>query len=192
MGNKSRKLGNPAAAAVAATAASKAAGKAAPAVKQANKDTKGAVSWLLVGGGVLGLYLLYKVVSTFGKASDVVGSAAQAASTAFDNLTEGMQDIEDATNTPITIDNASAKSKAAILYEAMDGVGTDWDKIVGALTGVTKADFILISDAFGTPRYFGTGGAVWPASKRNLVYWLTAELNSEKMTILRNMIPGLF
>lgn len=185
---RKRKLGNPAAAAAAASAAK----KAGPAAKKINDDTKGALSWVLVGGAVVGVYFLYKLVSAGGKVGDLVGSVADTASSIFDGVTNNIENPEDATNTPLTISNATAKAKASILYESMASAGTDFPRIKGTLTGVTKADFVLISNEFGTPRYGGFGASTWPAPQRNLVYWLATELDNNELNQIRQMIPGLF
>lgn len=203
MTKQGKKLGNPAAVAIAATTASKAAGKAAPAVKQANKDTKGAVSWLLVGGGVLGLYLLYKMVSTFGKASDVVGDAAGAASTVINGANQisqaAINDILSVLNPPIpevtgkpSISPTVAANKAAALLEAMEGLGTNFTRIKNVFTGMTIDDFSLIANAFGLHYYidlspFGSG-----IRKRDLKQWLVLELDDDELAELNQLIPGLF
>lgn len=95
-------------------------------------------------------------------------------------------------NSHITINPNQASAIARILLTAMDGFGTDTEEIYNALRGRTPADFHLISEAFGTPRYDGAGEAIWPAPQRNLIDWLTRELSTSEMNELRRIMPGVF
>lgn len=187
--NKAKKMGNPAAVA----AASEAAKTIAPTVKQANKDTKGGLSWLLLAGGGIALFLVYKLASNAGKVTNVIGNAADLASSGLNNLIDQINDPNlNASDLPITINGLTAQNKANALLEAMDRFGTDFTRIKQTLTGITLADYVKIAEKFGTPRYDGAGEGIWPAPKRNLSYWLVAELDNDELKQIRKLVPGIF
>src|SRR5690606_14240659 len=122
-------------------------------------DTKGALSWLVVAGVGVGVFLIYKIASNAGKITNVVGSAADTASAALDELTNIITDPNpNASDSPlgntgqsvITITEVEAQNRANMLLEAMDRFGTDEERIIAALTGITLADYVLIAEKFGT------------------------------------------
>ena len=85
----------------------------------------------------------------------------------------------------------SASQKATALYNAMNiYTGTDEQTIIEELTGVTQAQFGLISKAFGLRnynRYLGyntIGGTPLP-----LKTWLREELNDADYHLLRKKFP---
>lgn len=168
------------------------AGKAA---KSINADTNNALSWVAVAAGGALLIMLYRFTK-------LGGSIADAASATLDGFTENLNNSPDSTNTGIgsgdniqdyiTISHTEAQNRAVMLLEAMDGAGTDFTRVKNALTGINFADYTLIADKFGTPRYFGTGQAPWPAPERNLSYWIVSEVDNDELAELRTLLPGVF
>lgn len=57
----------------------------------------------------------------------------------------------------------------------------------------TTGDFALVSTAFGTPRFDGFVQTIWPASKRNMTYWLQTKFRNDKdlYNQLKLLIPGI-
>ena len=151
------------------------------------------MSWVLVGIGAVVVFGVYKLVSNTGKVTDVVGDAAGAASAGLNNLIDAINDPNlNASDLPVTIDGVTAQNKANALLDAMDGFGTDFQRIKQTLTGITLADYVKIAEKFGTPRYDGAGESMWPAPKRNLSYWLVAELDNSELQQIRSLVPGIF
>lgn len=192
-----RKLGNPAAAVAAA--------KAAPAVKEGakevNKDTKGALSWVLVGGVALGVFVVWKIANNAAKVANIVGSGADVASSALDSISNAIKDpnynasdsvIVDDSQTQATLNSAQAQNRANALFDAMRTPGTNFQRIKEALTGITVADYVLVAEKFGTPRYSGWGEGTIFFPKRNLSYWISAELSDNEIKEIRQLLPGLF
>lgn len=197
MSKTSKKLGNPAAVA--------AVTKAAPAVKEGakevNKDTKGALSWIIVGGVALGVFVIYKIANNAAKVSNIVGSGADVASSTLDSIADAIKDpnynasdseIVDDSQTQIMLNSAQAQNRANALFEAMRTPGTNFLRIKEALTGITVADYVLIAEKFGTPRYSGWGEGTFLFPKRNLSYWISAELDDNEIKEIRQLLPGLF
>lgn len=85
----------------------------------------------------------------------------------------------------------SPTQKVALLYEAMNRYnGTDETLIFETLTGVSQAQFGLISKAFGIKNYnrilgYNTIGG----SKLPLKTWLKEELNDADYGLLRKKFP---
>lgn len=192
-----KKLSNPAA----VIAAKKAVPEVKEGAKQVNKDTKGALSWVIVGGVTIASILVLKTISNASKVTDVVGSGADLASSALEEAKKQLTDPNyNSSDAPIltngeeilTISDIEAKNRANMLLDAMDGFGTDFPMVKTALANITAADFVLIAEHFGTPRYDGAGEGMWPASKRNLSYWIVAELDNEELEEIRALVPNLF
>lgn len=193
-----KKMGNPAAAMVAVEAVPKVAKAASDGASKANKDTNGALSWVIVGGLAIAGFV---VLRSFNKVGNAFGSAADVASSTLDNIQDAINDPNlNASDSPIagvgnittTITDNAAQNKANILLVAMDGFGTDFTAIKNALQGLNVADYALIAHYFGTPRYSGFGEGVWPAPKRNLSYWIAAELDDEELSEIRAILPNVF
>ncbi|MCV9929051.1 hypothetical protein OIU83_15405 [Flavobacterium sp. LS1R49] len=85
----------------------------------------------------------------------------------------------------------SASQKVALLYDAMNRyMGTDETQIFETLTGVSQAQFGLISKTFGLKNYnrilgYNTIGG----SKLPLKTWLREELNDADYNLLRKKFP---
>ncbi|MDP2687524.1 MAG: hypothetical protein Q8O62_09895 [Aequorivita sp.] len=142
---------------------------------------------ILLALGVGG-YFVYKAVSGINKVGDTVGGIFDDGSgSPSGNTTPGGSGSSTVTVTP-----NQASGIARILLTAMDRTGTDTQEIYNALRGRTAADYHLISQAFGTPRYNGLMEGIWPAPPRNLTYWLTNELDSTEINKLRTIVPGIF
>jgi hypothetical protein len=134
-------------------------------------------------GAVLGVYLLYKVVT---KTTDKI-----------DTLLDGDPNIDDTigntgqgnTNNA-TITNAQAVNFAQQLLDAMNYMfpfyGTDEATIEAVFNKLqNSADFLKVYHAFGEKDYNGNNSpptGFWSNldsyKKQNLVYWLKSELNS--------------
>ncbi|MCQ0113038.1 hypothetical protein [Zhouia amylolytica] len=81
--------------------------------------------------------------------------------------------------------------KSDELFQAMDGSGTDENKIYQVLTGTTKKDFYAISQEFGLKdydRYFGREDIIF-GTKRTLEQWLSFELNENEKAQLKQIAP---
>ena len=118
-------------------------------------------SLLTVGLIIFGVLAVYKA----GRAVlGVIPDVSNDPDAGGGNLEQG----DDVTIVNGTISRNQAQIAAAGLLQAMDRFGTDEQRIYSILSGKRRADFTLISEAFGTPRYDGAGEAVWPAAKRNL------------------------
>lgn len=148
----------------------------------ANYQTILVVLAVSVGG-----YLIYRSVKGINDVSKKVGDEIS-----FDGTGEGGAGTQTPINGQTTITENQASVIAALLLSAMDGFGTDEDSIYDALAGKTPADYAMISNAFGTPRYDGAGHSHWPFPKRNLTEWLTRELNQSEIEHLANLMPGVF
>ncbi len=131
----------------------------------------------------IGGYIIYKSVKGISKVGD--------------EFSFGGSGIGDFSNSSVNVNAASitqegAEIIAAKLLDAMDGFGTDEEAIFDALKGKNKSDFIMISNAFGTPRYDGAGESHWPFAERSLVEWLTRELSSQELAELKKLMPRVF
>lgn len=193
----SKKLGNPAV----AVAAAKAAPEVKEGAKKVNNDTKGALSWVIVGGVALGVFVVWKIANNAAKVANIVGSGADVASSALDSITKAIKDpnynasdseIVDDSQTQITLNSAQAQNRANALFDAMRSAGTNFQRIKETLTGITVADYVLIAEKFGTPRYSGWGEGTIFFPKRNLSYWISAELDDNEISEIRQLLPGLF
>lgn len=185
----------------AAAAVAKVAPDAKSAAKKINEDTKGGLSWVAVGAVALFGFIVIRTAYNASKVGDIVGSGADAASAALDQITDVINDPEynasdsplgDAGQSVITITEVEAQNRANLLLEAMGGLGTNFQRVKEALNNITLADYVLISQEFGTPRYDGFGESHWPFPQRNLSYWIVAELDNSEIAQIRNMLPGLF
>ncbi len=197
------KLGNPVAIANVASAASKAAPKVKKATKKVNADTKGALSWVIVAGVAITGIVVLKALNNASKVTNIIGSGAEVASATLDEITKAIKDpnlnasdstVGNAGEIPLTITEAEAQNRANLLLEAMNWPGTNFQRIKQALTNITLADYVLIAEKFGTPRYNGVTGteAYWPMPKRNLSYWLVAELDDNEVKEITTLLPGIF
>ena len=112
------------------------------------------------------------------------------------NIPGGLE--EDRRFEPSEITNAQALVRADRLYNAMRTFGKPNAKEVAeireVLSGLAYNDFILVSKEFGERRYvIATGvGGIWPADKRNLVFWLTNELPLSDLNDLKKALPSVF
>lgn len=177
-------LRNPIAVA-AATAGAETAVKAAPqAVSTVNKETKGGLSYLLLIGLAAGIYTVWKLTAP-------MRSASGAISNIFDGVGNINEDDPITVQGTPTISDLLAQSKAQMLHDAMRGPGTDWKKIISALTGLTLADFTLVSEKFGLKTYAPNGSGWW-GDQLNLLGWLQRELSAKEINELKTIIPGLF
>lgn len=152
--------------------------------------TVAATNWqpILIGVAVLtGGYLLYK---TFKGISNIdLGTDPNAGG-------GGTQNTNPNSNTPptgATITPNQAKNKAGLLLTAFnDPFGTDEEAVFNVLRGMNRYDFALISNAFGTPRYFGNGEAyTWPFPKLTLAQWIAEELNTNELNHLKQIMPNV-
>jgi len=75
-----------------------------------------------------------------------------------------------------SISKAQAENIANNVYEAMNRIGTDWDRIKKNLIGLNGKSFQKVFCAFGKRRYFVTGRGGILGEKMDLSGWLIAEL----------------
>ncbi|RRO19680.1 hypothetical protein [Flavobacteriaceae bacterium 14752] len=198
MNNKGLK--NPAAIIAASEASdklSKISDSAKKTVSDINSKTNNALAWVAAIGAAGVVYFIFTQFNKINKVQNEVGNTI---GDAIDNIKEGasiegggsgaITGSSDLGN--ITITEVQAQSKASQLMEAMDRLGTDFDRIKNVLNGITPADFVLIADKFGLVRYNLTGRAFWPYPERNLLEWLALELNEDEMNELRQLHPKIF
>ena len=97
-----------------------------------------------------------------------------------------------------TISDAEAAVKADRLEAAMKTFGkasqAEKNVVRSILQELGYNDFIKVSQSFGERGYiYVTGiGQSWPAPKKNLVFWLTSELDPEDLVALNKVIPNVF
>lgn len=97
-----------------------------------------------------------------------------------------------------TISLAEATVKADRLQAAMKTFGkaseAEIREIRSVLQNLTYNDFIKVSQAFGERGYVAITGISqgWPAPKKNLIYWLTNELEPGDLNALRQVLPNIF
>lgn len=143
---------------------------------------------IILAALALGVYAVWQIKKGIDKAGEIGGGILNPGSGSPGGTTT--PGGSGGSQTTITPNQASAIAR--VLLTAMDGFGTDTEEIYNALRGKTPADYHLISEAFGTPRYDGAGEGIWPAPERNLTDWITRELDSSEMNKLRQVIPGVF
>ncbi len=96
-----------------------------------------------------------------------------------------------------TLSNDEAQVKADMLFEAMDGLGTDYQTIKSVLSPLTESDYNKVSYAFGTPNYinglgsFSSGGLFSVGVPVTLIQALNYELSSGEKTELKSLCPYL-
>ena len=159
---------------------------------------KGNQTILYVGGGLLGGYLLYKLISAVNSVTGGISDAIKD----DPNSGGGNVDIPLPGNTPknATINNVQAQTAASIILAAVDGfgkVGTkEFETIKKVFQGRNILDYIAISKAFGFPRRSIITGeeSVWflGGEKLNMTQWLTLELSPDQLEELKRIIPEVF
>lgn len=104
---------------------------------------------------------------------------------------------EDKRFPPATITDSQAQNRADMLHTAMTTLfKVDEDEfsiVLKALEGLTYNDYVKVSDMFGMRRYVdATGiGQTWPATERNLSYWLSKELTPKQQNEIRKVHPNI-
>ena len=179
---KKRGLSNPAAL-IAAGATPEVVKTTASGASQVNKDTKGGLSILVLFMVAAGLYTVWKITAPF-------RSAAAAVSGTIDGIFSVNEDQPIPIQGHPTITQLQAKSRAAMLHDAMRGAGTDWPKIVQSLSGLTVADFTFVANEFGVKTYAPNGSGWW-GDKLNLLGWLQRELSSKEIEQINTIRPGI-
>ena len=177
-----RGLRNPAAI-IAAGAAPDAIKTASTGAAQVNKDTKGGLSILLLIALAGTMYFIWKLTAP-------IRSGAGAVSDTIDGIFSKEEDKPIEVQGEPTLTVLQARSRSQMLHDAMRGPGTDWKKVVQALTGLTVADFTLVAHEFGIKTYAPNGSGWW-GDKLNLVGWLQRELSSKEVQQLNQIIPGI-
>lgn len=165
--------------------------KASKAVKETASFTKSnGKDLLLLGGIAVAAYLLIRAAKkTSDKVTDLIPNVGNDPGAGGGVVTPG----GNTTPNGATITQNQASIIAAGLFQAMVvWNGTDEEKIYNLLEGKTPADYVLISEAFGTPRYDGNGEAFWPFPKHNLSNWLQSELTLSEFNLLKQKMPGVF
>ncbi len=147
---------------------------------------------LILGVLAVGGYVVYKAFKGINEAGKTVGSVVNDIFNPSSGSPGGNTTGSGSGNSKVTITQIKASGIARVLLTAMDGFGTDTKAMYDALQGRTAADYHLIAQAFGTPRYDGAGEAMWPAPERGLTDWITRELDTNEMNQLRKIIPGVF
>lgn len=84
-----------------------------------------------------------------------------------------------------SITKAQAETIANNVYEAMNRIGTDWDRIKKNLIGLNGKSLQKVYCAFGKRRYFVTGRGSILGEKMDLTGWLIAELKSYQLNELK-------
>ncbi len=127
---------------------------------------------LYVGGAVIGIVLLRKLVKSISSFGSVEPERPQEAV------------IDDSKS---TISESQARVYANQLFDAMNGYGTDEDTIRGVFEKLSPEDFKKVYNEYGRKMYTSTfigGGTptdttIWLGDYENadLIYWLRKELN---------------
>ena len=90
---------------------------------------------------------------------------------------------------------SEARTKAEQLFKAMNVFGgTDEAAIFNVLTGISKADYNMIYNAFGIRSYstiLGESTVSWLGTDLDLNGWLAYELDSSEMAELKRKNPNL-
>ena len=164
--------------------------------KEVNDRTGNALAWLAVIGGGGALYFIFQQLNKINKlqndVGETVGGLVDQVGDGFTIPGGGGGDVNGIDLGSLTINEVQAQFKATQLMDSMDRVGTNFDKIKSALRNINKADFVLIAQKFGTPRYNLVGSAPWPWPKRNLLEWLSLELDDDEVNELKNINPDVF
>jgi hypothetical protein len=131
--------------------------------------------YLMIGGGVLAAYLLYRA---FSKGNDTSGST-----------------IDPTGNGGTVNPDFNPTVLAQNLYESMYEMGTDDEDVLPILQLIpTQAQFGQVNTKFGTRKYNPTTGniyAVWPfdLDKYPLRFWLKNELSNEAYAVAKKKYP---
>jgi len=110
----------------------------------------------------------------------------------IDGSGTGVDPTGNGTNDPgDTVSNFNAKKTAELLLSAMDQWGTEESIIVAALRSVSQAQFAQVIEAFGVVGYNdNTGNSTGIGlKKRDLPYWLRAELSEEDYALWKQKYP---
>ena len=93
------------------------------------------------------------------------------------------------------ITNEEANRIADVLFEAMDGFGTNIQKITKEISNIkNKESFDKVYNAFGIKPYAVTGTPTWvtkPLSQdKDLIEWLSAELDAPQKIYMRSYLSN--
>lgn len=179
---KKKGLRNPAAI-IAAGAAPEAIKTTSTAASQINKDTKGGLSIMMLILLAAGIYTFWRVTAPFRSVSGGVSKT-------IEGIFNTKEDVPIKHSGTPTISQLQAQGRAQMLHDAMKGVGTNWNKVVTALSGLTVADFTLVAQEFGLKTYAPNGSGWW-GDKLNLIGWLQRELSAKEINELNTIIPGV-
>lgn len=195
--------------------ATRSAGRSAKsATAQVNKDTKGALSWIILAGVVIGGYYVFRAVSGLSKVGSGITNAVSEATGIATNVLKGTQefftvnpdtgggmlkDIADPNHKPqgATINLLQAQTQARQLYDIFKGVGqlnnAEKQQVYAIMLNKTPVDLLMIDTAFGTPRRNSITGSgnLW-GPKTNLIGWFNAELDPSGMNFLRSITHNIF
>ncbi len=134
---------------------------------------------LLMVSGVVAVYFAGKKII-----NGITGTAGEAK----DFLTKRDAIISDAVIQQeilkATLSQTEARRMAQGLYDAMEGFGTDEERIKMIFEKIqNKADFLMIYKEFGLRPYGDFGASDWLdkklSSDRHLVYWLKEEISED-------------
>lgn len=170
---------------------------AATAIKNKAKDTtekvgdfisENGTTLLVVAAVGVGGYLLYRLAANAGNLVNNVGQALDG----DDGSKAGEMNPGGFGGSKTTITPNQASNIAAQLMVAFNYIwGTDLDAVFNLLGGLTPADYALVSNAFGKPRYNGIEISTWPFPKATLSEVLAMELSTSEMKHLRQIMPGV-
>ena len=138
---------------------------------------------LIVGGLVVGGYLLSKLAA----AGDSLAQLGE-------NIVDATQPQPSTKYPAATLNPAQASNIAENLYLAMASAGTEEQRIYDALKGITYNNWVLVKNAFGQRRYNSvTGeGSFFPAPLASLGEWINAELEPDELKKLAQLAPEVF
>ncbi|TMU56475.1 hypothetical protein [Flagellimonas algicola] len=104
--------------------------------------------------------------------------------------------LDDVDENDSDLESVDARVIADALWLEFDGLGgSSGSKINKLLKGLSLADFKKVSEQFGT-KYRddilgGEGGWLFGNKKRDLIYWLGAELSDSEKMELRKINPNI-
>ncbi|WGH76139.1 hypothetical protein P8625_02935 [Tenacibaculum tangerinum] len=134
---------------------------------------------LLIGGLLLLFILFFQYLKSF-----------------FNSKKFGFDDYSNSLDeNGATIDDSKAYRLADILHVSMASIGTDFESIKIALSGLSPSDYAKVYNRFGTRGYIdivGVGTNLPTATKLNLTQWFQSELTNYEILELKRLYPLIF
>ncbi|MXN90156.1 hypothetical protein GR160_02870 [Flavobacterium sp. Sd200] len=85
------------------------------------------------------------------------------------------------------VSDGQAAARASALYEAMYGLGADFEAVKNAISGLNYNGWVKVYNSFGNRKGINILG-----DEMNLVEWLQDQFNEEDLQELRFLVNGVF